>query len=98
MRNLLATAVMSLACGLSAAADDALPEKATFAVYPILSDLQRVRLARSDAEAPRLRAYVAISGNDLIDTRGPCGLMPCRLRKSSRRWNPTPIAKMGPSC
>ena len=72
MRILLASAVMSLAFGLSVRAgnDNEQPKKATFAVYPIQSDLQRVRLTRSDAEAPRLRAYVAISGNDLIDGAG----------------------------
>jgi|SRR5579863_8982075 len=70
MRILLATAVISMAFGFSALADDAPPKKAMFAVYPVTSELQRARLARSDAEAPRLRAYVALSGNDLFDNNG----------------------------
>jgi hypothetical protein len=70
MRIPLATAAMSMVFAFSALADDAQPKQALFAVYPITSDLQRARLARTDAEAPRLRAYVALSGNDLIDSDG----------------------------
>lgn len=70
MRILLATAMISLAFGGSAKADDAQPKAVLFAVYPIATELQRIRLARSDEEAPRLRAYVAIGGNELIDGEG----------------------------
>ena len=70
MRILLAVAVISLAFGVSVKADDAPPKAAAFAVYPITTELQRVRLARNGEEAPRLRAFVAISGNELIDGEG----------------------------
>jgi hypothetical protein len=70
LRILLAAAAISTTIGFPTAADDAQPKKAIYMVYPIATELQRLRLARSEKEAPRLRAYVAISGNELIDGEG----------------------------
>src|SRR3569623_238924 len=67
MRTILIASLVLFACSHAARADDAVAKKATFAVYPVNSDLQRERLARSKTEAPRLRAYVALSGNELVD-------------------------------
>ena len=69
MRTILFTSLALFACTLPARAEDAAPKKATFAVYPVTSDLQRERLARSKTEAPKLRAYVALSGNELLDEK-----------------------------
>jgi hypothetical protein len=69
MRIVLTTVAISLTVGVSAKADEA-AKTAAFAVYPITTEFQRVRLAHSAEEAPRLRAYVAISGNELIDGEG----------------------------
>ena len=69
MRTLLLASLALFACVLPVRADDAAPSKATFAVYPVNSELQRERLARSKTEAPRLRAYVALSGNELVDDK-----------------------------
>jgi hypothetical protein len=51
-------------------AADAKSKGAIYIVYPVASELQRLRLARSEKESPRLRAFVAISGNELIDGEG----------------------------
>ncbi|HVW01586.1 MAG TPA: hypothetical protein VHB77_14635 [Planctomycetaceae bacterium] len=69
MRTILIASVALFACVPFARADDAAPKKAAFAVYPVTSDLQRERLGRSKTEAPRLRAYVALSGNELVDDK-----------------------------
>lgn len=70
MRILLAAAVISMAFGIPTVSGEAPPQTAVYMVYPIASELQRIRLARSNDEARRLRTYVAISGNELIGGDG----------------------------
>ncbi len=62
---------------LAALGQGARPQATPFAVYPVTTELQRFRLAESVDEAPRIRAYVTISGNDLIDADG--GMRPGSL-------------------
>ncbi len=81
MRTLLVTAVILLPIGVSVEADDAQPKAATFSVYPIATELQRFRLARSGKEAPRLRAYVEIDGNGVVNKDGVVELQALPVEK-----------------
>lgn len=50
-----------------AAAEEKQPRAVPFAVYPVATELQRLRIGRNADEAARLRAYVAIQGNGIAN-------------------------------
>jgi hypothetical protein len=59
-----------------------------FAVYPIKTELQRKLLARSDDEASRLRAFVAIQGNGLVSEEGMIDATALPIKEISKALAP----------
>jgi hypothetical protein len=70
MRFVPVLLLFSCCFAFPAAAEEKTPRAVPFAVYPVATELQRLRLGRSADEAARLRAYVVIQGNGIANEHG----------------------------
>jgi hypothetical protein len=66
----VATVTIALFCGTSVLVAQDRPHAAAYAVYPIVTDLQKSVLFHNAPRLGGLRAYMAIDGDSLIDNEG----------------------------